>query len=342
MSQNVDYATTPPERPAGEALAPAAAAPPPRGSASVYAWEELPELAGHYLAAAHAGSPATVAAYRRHLQAFCSGLDDGRVTPAGLTAYRARLLADGRGRATHRQALAAVRGFLSWSADLAQALGEAPPIPPEAVKRLLRAPRGQVVRPYQVLDDREAAALLCHAPADRDRAMLAVFLGGGLRVAELVGLDVADVQRQGEAFALWVRHGKGGKSRTVPVRADVAGHLADYLTATGRTWSSPGPLFQALPPRGGRRRPGGRLTTRAVEHRLQRLLPLAGLAGRAISPHALRHTYAMRYLRAGGNLKALQVLLGHASIETTERYLRHLELEEIRKGLPELPTSAYR
>jgi len=58
---------------------------------------------------------------------------------------------------------------------------------------------------------------------------------------------------------------------------------------------------------------------------------------KAISPHSLRHTYAIRYLRAGGNLKALQMLLGHASIETTELYLRHLEIEELRAGLPALP-----
>jgi len=320
----------PPGRLATDALQPAAG--PVAGA--------LAALAGHYLAAEHAGSPATTAAYKRHLQGFLQALDDSGVTPAGLAAYRARLLADGRGAATHRQALAAVRGFLAWTADLAQALGEAPPIPPDAVKRLLRAPRGVVVRPYQVLAEREAAALLRHAPAHRDRAMLAVFLGGGLRVAELVGLDVADVQRQGEAFALWVRHGKGGKSRTVPVRADVAAHLAAYLAETGRTWASAGPVFLPFPRPGGRRRPGGRLTTRAVEHRLRKLLPLAGLAGKAVSPHALRHTYAMRYLRAGGNLKALQVLLGHASIETTERYLRHLEMEELREGLPALPAQS--
>jgi site-specific recombinase XerD len=250
---------------------------------------------------------------------------------------------DGRGPATHQQALAAVRGFLAWAGDLppdlAPGRGKLLPLSVEAVKRLLRAPRGQVRRPYQILTEREAAALLARTPAGRDRALLAVLLGAGLRVAELVGLDVADVRREGEAFALWVRRGKGGTSRSVPVRDDVAAHVAAYLAQSGRTWASPGPLFVALPRRGGRRGSvSGRLTPRAIEYRLQVLVAAAELPpGKTISPHSLRHTYAVRYLRATGNLKGLQMLLGHASIETTERYVRHLEVEALRDGLPELP-----
>ena len=297
---------------------------------------DLPELAARYLAAAC--SPATAATYRRHLVAFLRALAGAPVTADALIAYRATLVRDGRGAATHQQALAAVRGFLAWTADLAQALGQPHPIPSEALRRLLKAPRGRVERPYRVLTDREAAALLAHAPTPRDRAQLAVFLGAGLRVAELVGLDLADVQREGEASALWVRRGKGGTSRTVPIREDATALLAAYLAASGRTWASPGPLFLPLPRNGGRSSRSGRLTTRAVEYRIRQLAELAGVApGKAISPHALRHTYAIRCLRAGGNLKALQELLGHASIETTERYLRHLQLAELRAAVPALP-----
>lgn len=296
---------------------------------------ELWELAERYLAAAC--SPPTAATYRRHLRGFLAAVS-GEITPDALIAYRARLVRDGRGPATHQQALAAVRGFLAWAGDLAQALGKPSPFPVEAVKRLLAAPRGQVRRPYQILTEREAAALLARTPAGRDRALVAVLLGAGLRVAELVGLDVADVRRQGEVFALWVRRGKGGTSRSVPVRDDVAAHVAAYLAQSGRTWASPGPLFVALPRRGGRCSVSGRLTPRAIEYRLQVLVAAAELPpGKTISPHSLRHTYAVRYLLATGNLKGLQMLLGHASIETTERYVRHLEVEALRDGLPELP-----
>lgn len=298
---------------------------------------DLAALVEAFLAAEH--TPQTAATYRRHLQALFRDLAGELVTPAALVAYRARLVRDGRGAATHQQALAAARGFFAWLADLARAQGRMPPIPSEALRRLLKAPRGRVERPYQVLTEREAAALLARAPTNRDRALVAVFLGAGLRVAELVGLDLVDVvQREGEAYALWVRRGKGGTSRTVPIRNDVAVLVTAYLRETGRAWSDPGPVFVALPRRGGRRSPSGRLTTRAVEYRVRQLAQLADIApGKAVSPHALRHTYAIRYLRARGNLKALQVLLGHSSIETTERYLRHLDIEELRAAVPALP-----
>jgi len=300
------------------------------------AGEVLAELAARYLDAEHAGSPHTVAAYRRHLRDFLGHLAGEAPTPSALVAYRAQLVRDGRGAASHQQALAAVRGFFGWLGALALAQEQRPPIPLEALRRLLKAPGGKVERPYLVLSEAQAGTLLARAPAIRDRAMLAVFLGGGLRVAELVRLDVADVRHQEAEVTLWVRQGKGGKSRTVPVRPDVAALLAAYLAATGRTWASPGALFlPVLGHRGGRPSRTGRLTTRAVEYRIAQLLPLAGLA--RISPHSLRHTYAIRFLRAGGNLKALQELLGHASIETTERYLRHLALDDLRQALPLLP-----
>jgi site-specific recombinase XerD len=83
-----------------------------------------------------------------------------------------------------------------------------------------------------------------------------------------------------------------------------------------------------------------RLSTRAVGYLVRRALEKAGLAAKAISPHSLRHTYAIRALRAGGNVIAVQKLLGHASVATTQRYLDHLALGELRAAVPPLPMSA--
>jgi site-specific recombinase XerD len=83
-----------------------------------------------------------------------------------------------------------------------------------------------------------------------------------------------------------------------------------------------------------------RLSTRAVGYLVRRAMQRAGLAAKAISPHALRHTYAIRALRAGGNVIAVQKLLGHASVATTQRYLDHLTLGELRAAVPPLPMRA--
>jgi site-specific recombinase XerD len=80
-----------------------------------------------------------------------------------------------------------------------------------------------------------------------------------------------------------------------------------------------------------------RLSTRAVGYLVRRALEKSGLTAKAISPHSLRHTYAIRALRAGGNVIAVQKLLGHASIATTQRYLDHLALGELRAAVPPLP-----
>jgi site-specific recombinase XerD len=264
----------------------------------------LQELVDRFLDAAHAGSPHTVSAYRRHLRDFLQALAGEVPSPTTLVRYRAQLVRDGRGPASHQQALAAVRGFFIWLGELALAQEQAPPVPMEALRHLLKAPRAKVQRPYRILAEGDAGALLHGGPTARDRAMVAVFLGAGLRVDELVRLDLGDFLHQGEDgkdVSLWVRQGKGGKSRTVPVLPDVADLVAAYLEDTGRTWGSSGPLFLPLPRRGGRPSRTGRLTTRAIEYRLRRLLQGAGVSGNTISPHSLRHTYAIRFLRGSGN-----------------------------------------
>jgi integrase/recombinase XerC len=83
--------------------------------------------------------------------------------------------------------------------------------------------------------------------------------------------------------------------------------------------------------------PRGRLSTRAVGDVVKRLATVAGVTARRTTPHSLRHTYAIRALRAGANIVAVSKLLGHASITTTQVYLSHLELGELRAAVPHLP-----
>jgi|CXWL01.1.fsa_nt_gi integrase/recombinase XerC len=289
-----------------------------------------------YLAAA-IDSPNTRDAYARHITAalrFLGRESLGLLSGAQLASYRVVLLADSRGPASHAQALAALRSFFRWSG-----LYGAHQVPGDVVREALRTPRGSngVGRPYQVLADPEAAALFAAAETLRDRAILAVLFGAGLRVAELVALDVGDllVDVAGGA-ALYVRHGKGARNRVVPIRSDTERHLLLYLEEGGRTLRDVGPIFRAHD-RGAEQRGRGRLTPRAVQYLMGTLRQRAAIAGKAVSPHGLRHTFAVRSLRASKDLVALRKLLGHASIATTQRYVDHLELADLRAAVAALP-----
>ena len=112
--------------------------------------------------------------------------------------------------------------------------------------------------------------------------------------------------------------------------------LVDYPAATERRLGDPGPLFRAYDRAIGKR-DRKRLTTRALGYLVDRLAARTGLTAKALSPHSLRHTYALRALRAGANVIAVQKLLGHASVGTTQRYLDHLELGKLRAAVPPLP-----
>jgi site-specific recombinase XerD len=287
-----------------------------------------------YLAAA-IDSDHTRRAYRRHLtQAFAIlGVETvADVHGAHLAAYRAAVATSSRSPAYQGQTLAALRAFLTWSRTMG-----AHTLPGELVKVALRTPTATVRRPYQVLAEPEVAAILVAAGTPRDRELLGVLLGGGLRVAEAVGLDVADVLTdQDGGTALYTRQGKGRKDRTVPIQPEVAKLLRTYLDATGRRLGDLGPLFRAHD-RAASKLPRGRLTTRAVASIVERCAEAAEIHAKAVSPHTMRHTYAIRSLRAGGNVVAVSKLLGHASITTTQRYVDHLAVAELRNAVPALP-----
>ena len=149
----------------------------------------------------------------------------------------------------------------------------------------------------------------------RDRAILEVLYASGVRVAELSGLDLPDVDlREGGVRVL----GKGRKERIVPLGAKAIEALRDYL---GARESGQGPLFQNAR--------GGRLTVRSLHRIVRARARAAGIAGR-VTPHTLRHTFATHLLDAGADLRLIQELLGHARLTTTQRYT-HVSADRLAK-----------
>ncbi len=192
---------------------------------------------------------------------------------------------------------------------------------------LVSAPKVERRMPAHMAVD-EVAALLAVPDAGtplglRDRAILELFYASGLRLGELVDLDVEDVNLTGRMVRVL---GKGGKERIVPFNSAAADAIRDYLPARrglvqrGAEGGAPSsddrrrkvdPLFVNYR--------GGRLSSRSVARMVQRCVTRVG-AQRGISPHALRHSFATHLLERGADLRAIQELLGHARITTTQRY----------------------
>ena len=149
-------------------------------------------------------------------------------------------------------------------------------MPADLIRAALRTPRSDVRKPYQVLNETEIARMLDAAANPRDRAIVACLLGAGLRVSELVALDVGEViEGQDGAVTLHVASGKGRRTRAVPVQPEVAAAIRRYLQAIGRRLGQQGPLFRSHD-RGASRRDRKRLTARAVGLLVQKADPAGG------------------------------------------------------------------
>ena len=147
----------------------------------------------------------------------------------------------------------------------------------------------------------------------RDRAMLAVLLGCGLRRGELIELTTDHLQRREEHWAIVDLIGKGGHIRTVPVPGWVKKTIDDWLTAAG---VSQGKLFRRVSWKGVN---GAEVTEKVVWHVVKQYAGQLGLS--RLAPHDLRRSCARLCYRAGGELEQIQFLLGHVSVQTTEKYL---------------------
>ena len=267
-------------------------------------------------------SPHTLAAYRRDLAAFLSFLSGHLGKPACLADLAILARADFRAWLAARsaaelqasstaRALSVVRNFFRYLARH-ERVGN-------AVLSTVRTPRLPRAVP-KALTAAEAAEAVDAVgdPGDtpwiarRDTAVLALLYGCGLRLGEALALNRRDAPRsRGEEIATLVVMGKSRKQRAVPVLPAVAAAIEDYLAACPYDGDGETPLF-----RGAR---GARLSPRLVQLRLQQLRARLGLPDSA-TPHALRHSFATHLLAGGGDLRAIQELLGHASLSTTQRY----------------------
>jgi integrase/recombinase XerC len=157
----------------------------------------------------------------------------------------------------------------------------------------------------------------------RDRAILELFYASGLRLSELVGLGIEDVNLAGRMVRVL---GKGKKERLVPFNSSTADAIRVWLKDRATPLAAQSPRSKAQSPgRRGASAPlflnyrGGRLSTRSVDRLVRRYVALCG-AKFGISPHALRHSFATHLLANGADLRAIQELLGHARLSTTQRY----------------------
>lgn len=255
------------------------------------------------------------------------------LTPAALLTWRDRVMRRPESARTKMQRICALRSFLRWTRGLRMHV-----IDREIMDVVLRVPKVGGSRPRDVITD-DMARRLWLATRPRHRAMLAVMLGAGLRLSEVHGLDVRDLRETGPMPMLDVREGKGGRARQVPLTADLAHLLAVHVREEGLFGHPYWPMFTAVP---WHRRavddPPPRISRSAIGG------ILAAAEGRAriavhVHPHALRHTFATRQLRAGISVEALRRVLGHSSLTTTQLYVDHLSLEEIGAALVELPWS---
>ncbi|MCX7868401.1 MAG: tyrosine recombinase XerC [Terrimicrobiaceae bacterium] len=284
--------------------------------------DELARQFLKHLEAARNASPHTLRAYRRALEQFRRSLGAKSWRAATAEDYRRHLFSlsvSGASRATIRASFAALRSFGNFLEERGILQGN-----PAAAVRLPKLEKRLPV----FLTSSQVEALLAAPLAQpktrqatswqalRDAAIWELFYSTGIRVAELAGLDVRDLDPIAENIRVM---GKGGKQRVVPVGEPALEAISRYRAAAS---VHSGPLFINKSRR--------RLSCRAVDAAMKKHLAAAGLPA-DITPHKLRHTFATHMLDAGADLRSVQELLGHASLSTTQIYT-HVTAERLRRA----------
>lgn len=264
-------------------------------------------------------SPLTIAAYRRDLAQFAAATpgDTWRADPDPARQFLAGRRRAGLRSSTLARKAAAIRSFY----DFALREGEAT----RDVATLLEAPRPGSYLPDVLAGEQVEAILEAPPPADpvglRDGAVLELLYACGLRVSELVGLDMDRLDLPN----LQVRViGKGNKERRVPMGEPARDRLGLYLSGPRAAWT----VLRATPAVFVNQR-GGRLGRESVWRIVRRWSAAAGVRER-VTPHTFRHSFATHLLEGGADLRVVQALLGHASISTTQLYT-HLTGERLRE-----------
>jgi integrase/recombinase XerC len=270
-----------------------------------------------WLATERRASRHTIAAYRRDLGFFFAFMAEHRGAPADLAALKDLRASDFRAwlaarvasdhvAASNARALSVLRNFFRWLDR--QGLVHNPHV---AALRTPKLPRA-VPKPLSEADAAAAVDAVEHLSdepwiAARDTALLMLLYGAGLRIDEALSLNRRVLPLSDSLTVL----GKGRKQRVVPLIAGVREAIAAYVERCPYQPGPDGPLFV-----GAR---GKRLQAGVVQAQIRKLRAWLGLPDTA-TPHALRHSFATHLLAAGGDLRAIQELLGHASLSTTQRY----------------------
>ena len=267
-------------------------------------------------------SPKTLEAYERDVRQCLTFLGEhlgkkislsvfSKLAPADVRAFMAMRRGDGVASRSLMRALAGLRSFAKFleregrgrvgalAAVRAPKIGKTLPKPLtiESARRVADAD-------LRAGEDREPWVLA------RDAAVMALLYGSGLRISEALGLKRREVPEPGRGDVIVVL-GKGGKMRMVPVLQNVLALIADYVAICPYDLPPDGPIFVGAK--------GGPLSPRIVQLAMARIRGALGLPDTA-TPHALRHSFATHLLARGGDLRAIQELLGHASLSTTQIY----------------------
>jgi integrase/recombinase XerC len=276
---------------------------------------------GDWLADEKRAAAPTLEAYRRDLADFFSFLSDHRGGEIGLKLlaklgqndFRAWLAArakQGLARSSTARSLSAVRGFFRFldrrglCHNAAIGILRTPKLPKSLPKALTVQEASDLTDEIEQLSDEPWIAA-------RDTAVVTLLYGAGLRIAEALGLSQAELERLAKGANSLIVTGKGRKQRLVPILPAINQAVAQYVKLCPYQVPQKEPGF-----RGARGKP---LDPAIVQRAVAKLRGLLGLPETA-TPHALRHSFATHLLGAGGDLRAIQELLGHASLSTTQRY----------------------
>ena len=265
-------------------------------------------------------SPHTIKAYSGDLANFSAYIGSRKwreIDHVTIRGFLSHLYEKGLGKTSVARSLAAVRSLYRWLAQ--EGVVEQNPAAlvstPKLAKKLPRVPTMEEMN--SVLDG--AMPEIASFP-ERDRLMLELLYGCGIRNSELVGINLDDVRASSEAILI---RGKGKKERYVPFGDPVTSALAVYLPARQATLAE----FRKSTPALLINQRGGRLTTRSVGRIIKKIAVAKGLSP-DVHPHTLRHAFGTHMLEEGADLRAIQEMLGHERLSTTQRYtqlsMKHL------------------